>query len=212
MMIVGPGSTSNGLRDAPPHPQKRNRAPDTMKSTGPLLEKFLPLLLVVSVAVILINDRLMPRATPAVHEHGGHDDHDDPENNRRMGIFHYNEGNRDFTRGDLDSAVKNYTMALRHNDRFVEAYINLSTTYMREKRFALAGETLDRLETFAGKNPLLHYNRACLHSLAGDTEASLNALKEAVGLGFSDRAQIASDPDLLELRKDARFKSWFEAL
>lgn len=186
-----------------------------MKSTGPLLEKFLPLLLVVSVAVILTSDRLMPPAATKVHEHGGHDDHDDhddPENNRRMGIYHYNQGNRDLTLGDLESAVKNYTMALRHNDRFVEAYINLSTAYMRAKRFDLAGETLDRLEAFAGENPHLHYNRACLHSLAGNAEASLTALKRAVGLGFDNREEIASDPDLLEVRKDARFKSWFEAL
>jgi len=186
-----------------------------------LIRKVLPLLLVLAAALALLSDRLFPpeREKPAAAlghaDHGddsgheSHDDHSDPEKNRRMGIHHYNEGNRDLAEGKLDAAVDNYKMALSHNGGFVQAYINLSTTYLRAGRLAEAGETLDRLAEIDPENPHLFYNRACLHSLGGDTDAGLAALERAVALGYVDKKMIASDPDLAALRKSARYQRWF---
>lgn len=190
-----------------------------MKLPESLIRKFLPLLLVLSTAVIMLNDRLFPPGgspgKPAQDEtahddHGDHDDHDDPEKNKLMGNFHYNEGNRDLAEGKLEEAIKNYKMALHHNDRFAEAYVNLSTAYLKARRFEEAGESLDRLDEVAPESPHLHYNRACLHSLTGKTAQSLEALQRAVDLGYRDRGQIETDPDLAALRESANYKSWFE--
>jgi tetratricopeptide (TPR) repeat protein len=202
-----------------------------MKIPEPLIQKALPLLLVASAAVFLLNDRLfLPGGRPAKpapppiemsggenagharNSHGGHDDHDDPEKNRRMGIFHYNAGNRDLAGGKLEAAVDNYKMALSHNENFVETYVNLSTTYLKARRFGEARDTLNRLEQIAPDNPQLHYNRACLHSLEGDTQNSLSALAKAVDLGYGDQAQIETDPDLKRLRTTGEYRRFIGEL
>ena len=63
---------------------------------------------------------------------------DDKE--KRMGIFHYNEGNKNFKDGHFDEAIINYRKALHHNKSFKEATINLSTAYMKNSNYDKALE------------------------------------------------------------------------
>ena len=127
---------------------------------------------------------------------------------KRMGIFHYNEGNKNFKEGQYKEAIINYKKALHHNKSFKEATINLSTAYMKNSNLEEALKTLEKGMVLDPKNPHIHYNYACYYSLTGEPGASLEKLKTAIQFGFNNFKQIEIDPDLEKLRQSPEFKSW----
>ena len=127
---------------------------------------------------------------------------------KKMGIFHYNEGNKSFKGGQYKEAIINYKKALHHNKSFKEATINLSTAYMKNSNFEEALKTLQKGMVLDSKNPHIHYNYACYYSLTGQSEASLEKLKTAIQFGFNNFKQIETDPDLEKLRQSPEFKRW----
>ena len=127
---------------------------------------------------------------------------------KKMGIFHYNEGNKNFKEGQYKEAIINYKKALHHNKSFKEATINLSTAYMKNSNFEEALKTLQKGMVLDSKNPHIHYNYACYYSLTGQSEASLEKLKTAIQFGFNNFKQIETDPDLEKLRQSPEFKRW----
>ena len=134
------------------------------------------------------------------------------EKEKRMGIFHYNEGNKNFKAGQFEEAIINYKKALHHNKNFKEATINLSTAYMKKSDFDTALKTLQKGIMLGPKNPHIHYNYSCYYSLIGQPKASLKKLKEAIELGFDQFKQIQTDPDLENLRNSDEFKNWAKTL
>ncbi|KMP11943.1 hypothetical protein UZ36_02565 [Candidatus Nitromaritima sp. SCGC AAA799-C22] len=185
--------------------------------------KLMPILLVAAATIFIVSDQVQfdrdhlagDGAVPEgiggapMHRHdAGEMDHSDPEAQRRMGIFHYNEGNRFLREGAWEEAVRNYRMALRHNKNFEEAYINLSTAQLNGKQFGESLKTLTALEKINPSHPLLHYNLACYYALTGKTGSSLDALQRAVNNGFTDFRSLETDPDLKNLRRDPKFQEW----
>ena len=134
------------------------------------------------------------------------------EKEKRMGIFHYNEGNKNFKAGQFEEAIINYKKAFHHNKNFKEATINLSTAYMKNSDFDTALKTLQKGIMLDPNNPHTHYNYACYYSLIGQPKASLKKLKEAIEFGFDQFKQIQTDPDLENLRKSDEFKNWAKIL
>ena len=132
--------------------------------------------------------------------------HQDPESQKRMGIYHYNEGNKFLKQNNYEEAIKNYKMALHHNKDFEESYINISTAYLKTKQFALALKYLNILKSINPRNPFLHYNLACYYSLLGKTSMGMEALKEAIQNGFNDNNSLKSDPDIQKLRQNNQFR------
>lgn len=66
-----------------------------------------------------------------------------------------------------------------------------------------------KLEPFSGGD---YYNLACSCSLAGDTDAAIDALRHAVDLGWDDREWMEKkDTDLAPLRGDPRFETLCKA-
>lgn len=147
------------------------------------------------------------------HKEGSHNEGSNGQNisqeekEKRMGIFHYNEGNKSFKKGQYDEAIGNYKKALHHNKTFKEAAINLSTAYMRNSNFDEALEALKVGMALDAQNPHIHYNYACYYSLTDQPKASMEKLQEAVRLGFANLKQIETDPDLEKLRQSPEFKS-----
>jgi tetratricopeptide (TPR) repeat protein len=129
------------------------------------------------------------------------------EKEKRMAIFHYNEGNKSFKEGRLDEAIDNYKKALHHNKTLKEAVINLSTAYIKNLNFEEALETLNMGILLDSTNPHIHYNYACYYSLTGQPKASMKKLQKAIRLGFTNFKQIETDPDLEKLRQSLEFKS-----
>ena len=128
------------------------------------------------------------------------------EKEKRMAIFHYNEGNKSFKEERLDEAIGNYKKALHHNKTFKEAVINLSTAYIKNLNFDEALETLNMGIALDSTNPHIHYNYACYYSLTGQPKASMEKLQKAIRLGFKNFKQIETDPDLEKLRQSPEFK------
>ena len=147
------------------------------------------------------------------HKEGSHNEGSKGQNlsqeekEKRMGIFHYNEGNKSFKEGRFEEAIGNYKKALHHNKTLKEAAINLSTAYMKSLNFDEALETLKVGMALDSTNPHIHYNYACYYSLIGQPKASMEKLQEAVRLGYTNFKQIETDPDLEKLRQSPEFKS-----
>ena len=131
--------------------------------------------------------------------------HQDPQSQKRMGIYHYNEGNNLLKQSNFEEAISNYKMALHHNKDFEESYINISTAYLSTKQFDLALKYLNILKSINPSHPLLHYNLACYYSLLGKTAMGMEALKEAIQNGFNDQKMLKSDPDIENLRQSRQF-------
>jgi tetratricopeptide (TPR) repeat protein len=180
------------------------------------MKKYFPVLLLITIILFFVTDHQKPDPSRD-HDHAEHDEHDDvdhsdPENIKRMAIFHFNEGNKSLQQKKWEEAAKNYHKALGHNRELPEAYINLSTAYLRAGKYDEALDTLKTLEEFKPSAPLLHYNLACYYSLTEKTQGSLNALKKAVELGYKGYQEIETDPDLENLRNNGEFKTWFQSI
>jgi tetratricopeptide (TPR) repeat protein len=133
-------------------------------------------------------------------------DHKSPEAQKRMGVYHYNEGNKLLKQNKIEEAIKNYNMALHHNNRFEEAYINLSTAYLNKKNFKLSLKTLNTLESINPNHPLLHYNFSCYYALLGNIPKGIESLNQAIANGFKNHQILETDPDIENLRQNPRFK------
>ena len=57
-----------------------------------------------------------------------------------------------------------------------------------------------------------YYNLACAHALAGDRDKAFVALDKAVGAGFADTGQLATDEDLASLHADPRYAALVQRL
>ena len=183
--------------------------------------KYLPYLGLIALILFLITDTSTfikdissnteknLKQTEGSHKEGSNSqDISQKDKGKKMGIFHYNEGNKNFKEGQYKEAIINYKKALHHNKSFKEATINLSTAYMKNSNFEEALKTLQKGMVLDSKNPHIHYNYACYYSLTGQPEASLEKLKTAIQFGFNNFKQIEIDPDLEKLRQSPEFKRW----
>jgi len=153
------------------------------------------------------NNSSMMQHEKLIHDHDKEKtDHSNPETQKRMGIFHYNEGNKFLKQNKSEEAIRNYKMALHHNKSFEEAYINLSTAYLRKKNFILSKKNLKTLESINPKHPLLHYNFACYYSLLGNIPEGIKSLNLAISYGFKNYKNLEVDPDIHNLRKSPQFQ------
>ena len=190
------------------------------------LSRMMPLLLVVASIIFIICDQFKFQSKQLIqsfihkeindghiNSHGDEGvEHLDPGAQKRMGIYHYNEGNKLLKQNNWEEAISNYKMALHHNKNFDEAYINLSTAYLARKKFKASLETLNSLQRINPKHPLLHYNLACYYSLTGNNNLGIESLKQAVANGFKNLQSLKTDPDLKNLRPDSRFKELQKAV
>jgi len=186
----------------------------------------MPLLLIIAAIVFITSDQIQFQSKPTIqsflpeeidggriHSHNDEDmDHSDQEAQKRMGIYHFNEGNKFLKQNNLDEAISNYKMALHHNKNFDEAYINLSTAYLTGKQFEASLKTLNTLQGTNPNHPLLHYNLSCYYALTGNTTLGIESLKQAVANGFNNLQTLKTDPDLRNLRSNPRFKELQKSL
>ena len=182
--------------------------------------KLMPFLLIVASIVFITSDQIHFQSKQTVqlytpegfngnstHSHSDGDiNQSDPEAQKRMGIYHYNEGNNFLKQNNLEEAISNYKMALHHNKNFEEAYINLSTAYLGKKQFKSSLKTLNTLESINPRHPLLHYNFACYYALLGNITMGIESFNQAISNGFKNHRILKTDPDIESLRQDPQFK------
>ncbi len=78
---------------------------------------------------------------------------------------------------------------------------------MRQGEHARAAVALSVATEARPETPYLWYNLACARARSGSRGPALDALEQAVALGFDDRDLMASDEDLKSLRDEARFQA-----
>ncbi len=184
--------------------------------------KFTPILLFVTAILFIVGDQVQFDSSTHTrekdesmrdHSHGEEEiDHSNPEAQKRMGIFHYNEGNKFLNKGNWEEAVTHYRMALHHNKNFEEAYVNLGAAYLSGKKFDESRKTLSTLEKINPSHPSLHYNRAGYPAQTAQDDSALKALQRAVELGFKNFRSVETDPDLENLRSNPKFEKWWKTL
>lgn len=98
-----------------------------------------------------------------------------------------------------------YENLLKERPGFIDCMKALAELYTKSGRYH-EGLALDKqLAALAPCDATVFYNLACSHSLTGDIDQSLESLKKAIELGFTDFGYLKNDPDLANARNDKRF-------
>ena len=74
-----------------------------------------------------------------------------------------------------------------------------------EKKKAL--QWANRAMAIDPEEPAILYNVACVYSIAGEVEAAISYLEQAVNAGFGYREWLENDSDLDALRENSRFQA-----
>jgi Flp pilus assembly protein TadD len=89
----------------------------------------------------------------------------------------------------------------------MQVLLALGWCHKRIGRIDLAIRALDAALAADGDDPLIRYNLACYHSVAGDKRAALAYLEQALALDPNYRLLIDHEPDFDALRSDAEFQA-----
>jgi tetratricopeptide (TPR) repeat protein len=82
----------------------------------------------------------------------------------------------------------------------------LPTLFMERKQYDRAIFVLTLASEINPKNPYPHFNRAAALAQKGDHRKALQALEQAVDLGFKDADSVEKDEQLAPLRNEEEFK------
>lgn len=99
-------------------------------------------------------------------------------------------------------AVAEYETGLSYHDENWAGYMGLGHAEFQRGNAFRALEAFDRSRELQPTNPDIHYNVACVHARLGDRARALNALNQAVALGFALPEQMNADDDLKSLLGD----------
>lgn len=106
--------------------------------------------------------------------------------------------------GALHTSVS-YTPAVAHNSHAFppQALIEFENVLAMEPKNYVG----DNLARITDMYRVAQYNVACCYSVLGSTEAGLEALNNALKVGFEDYAKVRSDPNLANLRNNPKYKA-----
>ena len=107
---------------------------------------------------------------------------------------------------DLEFEIQFFEGVVKRDRDFIEALQILGDAYTKTGRWDKGLKIDQRLSRLCPDNPLVFYNLACSYSLMGKLDAAIGALTKAVNLGYDDGKWLNKDPDLENLRQDARFE------
>lgn len=107
---------------------------------------------------------------------------------------------------DLDIEIEFLEGLVERDTEYVDALQLLGDGYTKRGKY-LAGLRIDqRLADLRPDDPLVFYNLACSLCLTDRFDDAVNALEEAIDLGYRDFKWLAEDPDLQDLRKRTVYK------
>ena len=89
----------------------------------------------------------------------------------------------------------------------VQVLLALGWCHKRTGRIDLAIEALETALAADNDEPLIRYNLACYHSVAGDKRHALAYLEQALALDPEYRLLIDHEPDFDPLRGDPEFQA-----
>lgn len=113
-------------------------------------------------------------------------------------------------RENLENALNEFSLAIKKEPGYAEAYSNRAVAYMQLRKFNKAQEDLNQARTLAPDSAGIRYNLASLYSLKGDVDLALDEIDAALERGFADYDALRRDPDLDNLRKHGDFRKILE--
>ena len=112
----------------------------------------------------------------------------------------------------LEFEIAFYERLLQEHPNFVEALMALGEAYTR-KGWYDKGLAIDRqLTQLRSTDSVAWYNLACSLSLVNRPDDALEALRQAIALGYDDFVFLSRDPDLAILRRSPQFRRFLETL
>ena len=107
---------------------------------------------------------------------------------------------------DLDLEIGFLQGVVHRDPSYVEALQILGDDLTRRGRFSDGLKIDERLSRLRPDDALVHYNLACSYSLTNQFTLALQALDDAINLGYRDFRWMAHDPDLKNLREHEDYK------
>lgn len=107
--------------------------------------------------------------------------------------------------GEWQAAVEPLGAAAAGAPARIEAWLGLGWCLKRLGRLDDAITALERGRTRSPHQPILMYNLACYHSLAGNVPAAIENLTQAIALDARYRDLTGSERDFDPIRSDPRF-------
>lgn len=104
----------------------------------------------------------------------------------------FEQGKKDSSVENADSAISNYSKAIKIDPKLVKAYNNRGIAYIWKKRYDLAIADFTKAIELDPKNGKAYNNRAIVYSCLGETDKARQDLHKAQSLG------IAVNPDFLK--------------
>jgi tetratricopeptide (TPR) repeat protein len=115
-------------------------------------------------------------------------------------------------KSEMDFEIRFFESLLKDKDDFVDALKPLADLYTRRGHIEKGLELDERLIKLCPNDPTVFYNLSCSYSLLLRPEESLNALRQAIVLGYSDLYHLLTDKDLQNIRKEPAFLDLVEAV
>ena len=109
-------------------------------------------------------------------------------------------------RSQLDFEIDFFERILSRDPSYVEVLMNLGDLFSQKGCLRRALQVDVRLAQLRPKCAMVIYNLACSHALLNHAAEALDALRQAVVLGYSDLDHILCDPDLASLRAHPEFQ------
>lgn len=112
----------------------------------------------------------------------------------------------------LEFEITFYERLVHAYPDFVDALVPLADAYTR-RGLHDKGLQLDlRLTQLRASDPMAWYNLACSYSLVQRVDEALDALRQALQLGYNDLEFLGKDPDLVNVRRSPKFRQLLESL
>ena len=112
----------------------------------------------------------------------------------------------------LEFEIAFYERLLQNHPNFVDALMALGEAYTRRGWYDKGLAVDQQLTQLRSSDPVAWYNLACSLSLVNRLDDALEALRQAIALGYDDLAFLSRDPDLAALRRSPQFRQFRETL
>ena len=114
------------------------------------------------------------------------------------------KANEYYINSDWDNAIKMYSQIVASEDKNLQAWNRLSTSYINKKDFDKAFEVLE-IGTTKGDHNIMLYNLSCMYARKNLKEKSLLTLRKAINAGYALSEQTLNDEDFASMKNDKDF-------
>lgn len=108
-------------------------------------------------------------------------------------------------RSQLDFEIDFFERILSRDPNYVEVLRRLGDLFAEKGCHRRALQVDLRLAQLQPKKPVVFYNLACSLALLKQEAQALDALRQALALGYSDLDKLLTDPDLSGLQSNQEF-------